>query len=270
MADTIWRGRPRARRFGVVNGRGMATFYWREVHRSIKIWGITLAAPAIRALLFAGVFALVVGASGKVVLGMPFLEFLVPGLVAVAILERAFESAAFSMVYDKSEGIFGDLATVPLTPGELVVAYAGASVTGGLIAGIAVWTVLLPLGGQVPAEPVALAYFAMSGALIIGLFSQVAGLWAPKWDYLAGVQTFIFLPFVFLSGVFFSLDQLPAALQPWARANPIFYIVDGVRFGITGRGDTDPLIGVIVTLVCITVLAALSYRLFAIGYRFKS
>ena len=270
MADTIWRGRPRARRFGVVNGRGMATFYWREVHRSIKIWGITLAAPAIRALLFAGVFALVVGASGKVVLGMPFLDFLVPGLVAVAILERAFESAAFSMVYDKSEGIFGDLATVPLTPGELVVAYAGASVTGGLIAGIAVWTVLLPLGGQVPAEPVALVYFAMSGALIIGLFSQVAGLWAPKWDYLAGVQTFIFLPFVFLSGVFFSLDQLPAALQPWARANPIFYIVDGVRFGITGRGDTDPLIGVIVTLVCITVLAALSYRLFAIGYRFKS
>jgi ABC-2 type transport system permease protein len=270
MSDRIWRGTPRVRRFGAINGRGLATFYRREVHRGFKIWGITLAAPAIRALLFAGVFALVVGGSGKIVLGLPFLEFLIPGLIAVAILERAFESAAFSMVYDKSEGIFGDLATAPITPGELVVAYAGASVTGALMVGTVVWLVLLPLGGQVPAQPLALAYFGASGALIIGLFSQIAGLWAPKWDYLAGVQTFIFLPFVFLSGVFFSLDQLPVALQPWARANPIFYIVDGVRFGITGRADTEPLIGVAVTLVCITVLSALSYRLFAIGYRFKS
>ena len=98
---------------------------------------------------------------------------------------------------------------------------------------------LLPLGGQLPAEPLALAYFAVAGALIIGLFSQITGLWAPKWDHLTGVQTFIFLPFVFLSGVFFSLDQLPAALQPWARANPIFYVVDGVRYGITGRADAS-------------------------------
>ncbi|MCZ6590567.1 MAG: ABC transporter permease [Alphaproteobacteria bacterium] len=269
-SDALWRERPRARRFGAVNGRGMATFYRREVHRGFKIWGITLAAPAIRALLFAGVFALVVGNSGKIVLGIPFLEFLIPGLIAVAILERAFESAAFSMVYDKTEGIFGDLATAPLTPGELVLAYAGASVTGGLIVGAVVWLALLPLGGQVPAEPLALVYFAVAGSLIVGLFSQIAGLWALKWDYLAGVQTFIFLPFVFLSGVFFSLDQLPEALQPWARANPIFYLVDGVRFGITGRADTDPLTGVIVTLVCIIALSAFNYRLFAIGYRFKS
>ncbi|NKB49908.1 MAG: multidrug ABC transporter permease [Alphaproteobacteria bacterium] len=270
MSEGIWRERPRVRRFGAINGRGLATFYRREVHRGFKIWGITLAAPSIRALLFAGVFALVVGASGKVVLGMPFLEFLVPGLIAVAILERTFESAAFSMVYDKTEGIFGDLATAPLTPAELVLAYAGSSVTGGLIVGTVVWAVLLPFGGQVPVAPFTLAYFAIAGALIIALFSQIAGLWAPKWDYLAGVQTFIFLPFVFLSGVFFSLDQLPAALQPWARANPVFYIVDGVRFGITGRGDADPLIGVIVTMGCIGVLAAISYRLFAIGYRVKS
>ncbi len=270
MDSGIWRKRPRVRHFGAINGRGLATFYRREVHRGFKIWGITLAAPAIRALLFAGVFTLVVGGSGKIALGMPFMEFLVPGLIAVAILERAFESAAFSMVYDKTEGIFGDLATAPLTPGELVVAYAGASVTGALIAGTVVWVALLPLGGQVPVAPLAVVYFAVSGALIIGLFSQIVGLWAPKWDYLAGVQTFIFLPFVFLSGVFFSLDQLPAALQPWARANPIFYIVDGVRFGITGHADANPLTGVIVTLVCIAVLSALSYRLFAIGYRFKS
>ena len=270
MSNVMPRDRPRARHFGAVNWRGMATFYRREVHRGFKIWSITLAAPAIRALLFAGVFTLVVGDTGQVVLGMPFLEFLIPGLVAVAVLERAFETSAFSMVYDKTEGIFGDIATVPLTPGELILAYAGASVTGALVSSSVVWAVLLPLGGQIPAEPVALVYFAVAGALIIGLFSQITGLWVPKWDHLSGVQTFIFLPFVFLSGVFFSLDQLPVAVQPWARANPLFYIVDGVRFGITGRADADLLTGVIVSLACIAALAAISYRLFSIGYRFKT
>lgn len=263
-------GRPQARHFGAINRRGLATFYRREVHRGFKIWGITLAAPAIRALLFAGVFGLVVGGSGKIVLGMPFMEFLVPGLIAVAILERAFEASAFSMVYDKTEGIFSDVAMLPLTPGELVVAYVGAAVTAGLIGGTVVWAVLLPLGGRIPAEPLALFYFAIAGSLIVGLFSQISGLWAQKWDYINGIQTFIFMPFVFFSGVFFSIDKLPAAAQPWARANPIFYIVDGVRFGITGRTDADPLIGVAVSLVCIAALAALSYRLFAIGYRFKT
>lgn len=261
---------PRVRRFGAINRRGLATFYRREVHRGFKIWGITLAAPAIRALLFAGVFALVVGGAGKTVLGMPFMEFLVPGLIAVAILERAFEAAAFSMVYDKTEGIFADVAMLPLTPAELVAAYAGAAVTAGLIGGAVVWVALLPLGGQVPAAPLALLFFAVSGSLIVGLFSQISGLWAPKWDYINGVQVFIFMPFLFFSGVFFTLDQLPAAAQPWARANPIFYIVDGVRFGITGRGEAELLTGVAVSLICIAVLAVLSYRLFAIGYRFKT
>lgn len=270
MSRVMPGGQPKARRFGVVNGRGMATFYRREVHRGFKIWSITLAAPAIRALLFAGVFALVVGESGQVVLGMPFLEFLVAGLVAVAVLERAFETSAFSMVYDKTEGIFGDIATVPLTPGELILAYAGASVTGALVSGTVVWTALLPFGGQLPVEPLALLYFAIAGALIIGLFSQLTGLWAPKWDHLTGVQTFIFLPFIFLSGVFFSIDQLPEAVQPWARANPLFYIVDGIRFGITGRADADLLTGVLVSLASIAVLAAISYRLFAIGFRYKT
>jgi len=268
MAQQAWRGRPEARRFGPINRRGLVAFYQREIRRGFKIWGITLAAPAIRALLFATVFSLVVGPDGATA-GMDFLDFLIPGLITVAILERAFEASAFSMVYDKSEGIFSDVAMLPLTPAELVAGYAGAAVTAGLIGGVVVWTALLPLGSQAPAAPAALLYFTVSGSLIVGLFSQIAGLWAPKWDYINGVQVFIFMPFVFFSGVFFSLDSVPAALQPFSRANPIFYIVDGIRYGFTGRADVDPAVGIVVSLVSIALLGALSYRLFAIGYRYK-
>ncbi len=263
-------GRPVARHFGAINHRGLMTMYTREMMRGFKIWGITLAAPTIRALLFASVFGLSVDGPDVAMGGLPFLEFLLPGLVAVAALERSFESSAFSIVYDKTEGIFGDIAMLPLTPGEIVLGYAAASVSGSIIVGAVVWAALLPLGGALPVAPFALLFFVAAGGLMIGLFSQIAGLWAKKWDYIISVQIFVFLPFIFLSGVFFSIDELSDAAQPYARANPIFYIVDGIRWSLTGRANADPLFGAAVSLVGIVVLWAICYRLFQVGYRMKS
>ena len=133
------------------------------------------------------------------------------------------------------------------------------------------WLVLaLLVGGAVPVAPLTLIFFVAIGALMIGLFSQITGLWARKWDYLESVQTFIFMPFVFLSGVFFSIDEVSARAQPFARANPVFYLVDGIRFAITGRADADPWVGAVVCITVIIVLWVIVYRLFAAGYRMKS
>ena len=259
-----------ARRFGKINYRGLAQMYVREMVRGFKIWGITLAAPTVRALLFASVFGFVIDRPGVTMGGLPFLDFLLPGLVAVAALERSFQSSAFSIVYDKNEGIFTDIAMLPLTPGEIVIGYAAASVSASLIVGAVVWAALLPIGGVMPQAPMTLIFFVAAGALMVGLFSQITGLWAHKWDYLESVQTFIFLPFVFLSGVFFSIDELSTGAQPFARANPVFYIVDGIRFSLTGRADADPWTGAGVCLGVIAILWLVVYRLFASGYRMKS
>jgi len=254
----------------MVNWRGLAQMYAREMTRGFKIWGITLAAPTIRALLFASVFGLAIDRPNVTMGGLGFMDFLLPGLVAFAALERAFQSSAFSIVYDKTEGIFTDLAMLPLTPGEIMVGYAAASVSASLIVGTVVWAALLPIGGMLPQAPVLLVFFVAAGALMIGLFSQITGLWARKWDYLESVQTFIFMPFVFLSGVFFSLDALSAGVQPYARANPVFYVVDGIRFAIIGRADADPWVGAVFCLGVVAVLWTIVYRLFAAGYRMKS
>ena len=263
-------GTPTARRFGLLNWLGLLTFFRREMARGFKIWKITLAAPAIRAVLFASVFGLAIDGPDATMGGLPFMTFLMPGLITVAVLERAFESAAFSIVYDKTEGIFGDLAVLPLTPGEIVFGFAAATVTGSLMVAAVVAAALFPFVGLLPENPGVLVFFVAIGALMIGLFSQIAGLWAKKWDYINSVQTFIFLPFVFFSGVFFALDSLPAAMRPLAQANPIFYVVDGIRYGMTGRAEADPVFG---AFVCIGVTAffwAVSYRLFSVGYRMKS
>lgn len=263
-------GRPVARKFGLFNWLGLATFYRREMARGFKIWKITLAAPAIRAVLFASVFGLAIDQGTATMGGLPFMAFLVPGLIAVAALERSFESAAFSIVYDKTEGIFGDLAVLPLTPGEIVLGFAGATVAGSLMVSTVVWIALLPFDARWPAEPLALVFFVAVGSLMIGLFSQISGLWARKWDYINSVQTFVFLPFVFFSGVFFALDALPVAIQPYARLNPVFYIVDGIRFGVSGQAEVSPWLGGGVCLGVMLFFWVVSYRLFAIGYRMKS
>ncbi len=266
ILDKIWIIPPKVRHYGTVNYRGLLTLYRREMRRGFKIWGITLVAPAIRALLFACIFNLIIGDSNNLVLNLSYIQFLLPGLITIAILERSFESSSFSMVYDKTQGVFGDVSMAPLTPGELIIAYSAASVTGGLIVGIVVWFVLLPIGGQLPEEPLALIFFTTMGALNVGLLSQIVGLFTTKWDHLVGVQTFLFMPLVFLSGAFFSFDKLPSSIQPFARGNPIFYIVDGVRYGVTGYCDSDPLTGGVIILFCFIILLALTSLLFSRGF----
>jgi len=263
-------GTPAARRFGLLNWLGFATFYRREMARGFKIWKITLAAPAIRAVLFASVFGLAIDRPDVTMGGMPFMTFLIPGLIAVAVLERAFESAAFSIVYDKTEGIFGDLAMLPLTPGEIVFGFVSATLTGSLMVATVVGAALFPFVGLFPFDLFALFFFVGIGSLMIGFFSQIAGLWAKKWDYINSVQTFIFLPFVYFSGVFFSLGSLPAFVQSFARANPVFYVVDGIRFAMTGQSETDPLFSALVCVGVVAVFWAISFRLFSVGYRLKS
>ncbi len=261
---------PRARRFGRVNALGLSSLYRREIHRGFKIWGITLAAPALRSVLFAGVFTLVIRGVAQTMGGMPFLAFLLPGLVAAAVLERAFEATAFSLVYDKVEHIINDIVAAPLAPVEIVIAYALASATGALLAGLSVWLVLIPFGLGFPAAPLVTLYFAFGGAMMIALFGQLSGLWAAKWDHLSGVQTFVFMPVVFLSGVFFSLDRLTPTARLVAQFNPVFHVVDGIRYGFTGRADSDPLISALAVLAVDVLLFAAAYRLFARGYKLKA
>ena len=260
---------PVARQFAWGNARGVWTLYRRELARGLKLAVITLAAPAIRAVLFATVFALVTASIRVDIPRAEFLAFLIPGLIAAAIFERAFEATAFSLVFDKMEGVIGDLVRAPLTPAEVLFAYSFSSATSGLFAGLAVALALLPYGVGLPAAPLVFVSFAVAGAYMFSLFALIAGLWARKWDHISAAQTFVVVPIIFLSGVFFSLDRLPPMGQVLVRANPVFYAVDGVRAGMTGRFEADPMVAVLILSATILVLLGISYRLLASGYRLK-
>lgn len=262
---------PAPRRFGRVNWLGAWTVCRRDLQRNIQEWSTSFLAPALQSLLFAVVFGFALGGADAAarVGDLDYVAFLAPGLVAYALLERAFETTAFSIVYDKLERMINDVIGAPLTPGEIVAGYALAATGTGMLAGAATFLALLPFLPGPPHSIVATLAFGAAGALMLGLIGLAGGLWAYKWDHISGVETFVVVPIVYMSGVFFPLDRLPGALHVLATYNPLYYVIDGMRWGLIGRAGTDPLGGFAVVVAADAALWALCWVLFRIGYKLK-
>lgn len=258
------------RRFGWLNRIGLWTLFLRDLLRDLEIWKITIAAPALQSVLFALIFKLALGGASLSMAGLNFEAFLIPGLVAFVVLERGFESTAYMIVYDKLEGMITDVLGAPLTSAEMVTGFAAMAAVSAVITGVVTWLALLPFLAVLPANPGLTLLFAFGGGAMLGLVGLLGGLWADKWDHIAGVQTFVVIPALYMSGVFFSLDRLPEHIRGFAELNPVYYVIDGIRYGLTGRAEADPLIGLIVVAVTTAGLGLVCWRLFVTGYKLKA
>ncbi len=264
---------PAPRRFGAVNWLGLWTLYRREVLRVLKEYRETMLGPMVSSLLFLAVFHLAIEYGGRggsdPVGGVPFLQFLAPGLIILAVCQRAFETAAASLVFDKLEGIIADTLMAPLSPAERTLGYALGAATTGLLAGAAVAAVLLPFVDLPARAPAAILFFALAGALLHGLLGIVVGLWAAKWDHYSASLTFLVIPLAFLSGIFYSVRQLPELGQALVTLNPVFYVIDGFRYGFIGTADGSLAVGTALMVAINLLLAFVVHRLFATGYKIK-
>jgi ABC-2 type transport system permease protein len=249
---------------------GLWTLYCREVRRFAKVYNQTVVAPVVTTLLFLAIFALALGRAVETVGGVPFMEFLAPGLIIMAIAQNSFANTSSSIVISKVQGNIVDTLMPPLTARELTMGFALGGLTRGLAVGLAVslaMTVFVPLR---PHAPVFVAYHAVSAALMLSLLGVAGGIWADKFDHIAAVTNFIVTPLTFLSGTFYSIDRLPAFGQHVAHANPLFFLIDGFRYGFIGRADTNPLVGAAVVAIVNAALWWLCHRMFATGYKLKT
>ena len=254
---------------GAVNWYGLWTLYLKEVWRFLKVPAQTLVAPAATTLLFLAVFALALGGVTRVVGGVPFLEFLAPGLIMMAIIQAAFANPASSLLMGKIQGNIVDLLMAPLSPGEFALAYVGGGMTRAVLTGLLLLVVIQPFVPIAPLHLGFLLFHALAASMMLALLGLLGGLWAEKFDHMAAVTNFVITPFAFLSGTFYSVKNLPGVWYEVSQFNPFFYMIDGFRYAFTGTADGSLAVGVAVLTGMNVVLWLVCHRLLVTGYRLK-
>ena len=260
---------PQPRDYPSVNWVGLQTLYVREVRRFIKVGMQTLAAPVVTALLYMLVFVVAVG-GGREVHGVAYGTFVAPGLIMMQILSNAFANSSSSLLQAKFNGLMGDFITPPLSPIELLVGFGAGAATRGLFVGAISLAAVLPFARLPVAEPWAVAYFGLGAALIMGFLGIMAGLWAEKFDHMAAVTNFVIMPMTFLSGTFYLVEKLPEPFRTFSKFNPIFYLIDGFRYGFIGRAEGSLGVGMAITAGLVLVFGWVCFRMFETGYKIKT
>ncbi len=262
---------PHSQRFagGALNWYGAYTLYSKEIRRFLKVPAQTIIAPMATTLLFLTVFSLAIGGSNRSMAGVPLLNFLAPGLIVMAMMQSAFANASSSLIMAKIQGTIVDLLMTPLGPVEMMLGYVLGGATRGLITGTVLLLAVQPFVTLVPAHLGFVLFHAVAATLMLALLGLLGGLWAEKFDHISAVTNFIITPLAFLSGTFYSIDRLPGVWREIAQLNPLFYAIDGFRYGFIGRADGD-LVGGLVVLVGVDVVLWIAcHRLLASGYKLK-
>ena len=255
-----------------VNWQGLKTLYLKEVRRFFKVQLQTIWAPAITTLLFLVIFALALGGTRTAVLGVPYADFLGPGLIVMGMIQNAFANSSSSILVAKVQGSIIDVLMPPLSAGELVMAYVAGAVTRAWLVGIAVWTVMaIAPGVDVPiTNPFLVVYFGTMGAVMLSLLGVLTGVWAEKFDHASAVTNFVIQPLTLLSGTFYAIDKVNPTMAMISHANPFFYIIDGFRSGFIGTADGLLVQGAVVLALVNVTLWAVCYRVIRSGWRLKA
>ena len=254
-----------------VNWGGLSALYVKEVRRFFKVQTQTIWAPAVTTLLYLVIFTVAMGTRRGEVLGTPFVNFLAPGLIAMAMLQNAFANSSFSLLVGKIQGTLVDYLMPPLSELELLLAMVGAAVTRAVMVGCAIWLVMQfwPGVSVVVHHPWAVIVFGLLGAAMLGFLGVLTSIWAEKFDHSAAITNFVVAPMALLSGTFYSVDKLIPVFAHISHFNPFFYMISGFRYGFIGQADSPVAFGALILLSVNIVLGGTCYALLRSGWKIK-
>lgn len=252
-----------------MNWRGMYTLFYKELLRFYKVVLQTIMAPVVTALLYLLVFSHVLEEHVQIYEGVSYTAFLIPGLIMMSIIQNAFANSSSSLIQSKMAGNIIFVLLTPVSYLEFYLAFMLAAVVRGLVVGLGVLLVALFFVDLPLHSVIWVLLFALAGSAVLGTIGIITGVWAEKYDHIAGIQNFIILPLSFLSGVFYSIHSLPQFWQQLSHFNPFFYMIDGFRYGFFGLSDVDPVAGLMVVLTAWLVLAIATLALLKSGYKLR-
>lgn len=248
---------------------GFATLLYKEVLRFWKVSLQTILAPVVTALLYLLIFSHVLDNRLQVYDQVRYTSFLFPGLVMMSMLQNAFANASSSLIQSKITGNIVFILLPPLAGLEFFAAYVLASIIRGLAVGAGVLTLTIWVIPVSLPHPLWSLSFGILGCTMLGTLGLIAGIWAEKFDQLAGFQNFIIQPMTFLAGVFYSIHSLPEIWQRASHFNPFFYMIDGFRYGFLGASDVPPLHSLTIVGGSTLLLAVFCLHLLKTGYKLR-
>jgi ABC-2 type transport system permease protein len=252
-----------------VSSLGFQTLLSKEIRRFLRVPGQTLATPLVTTTLYFVVFGVSIGHQLREVDGVSYARFIVPGLVLMGVVQNAYLNSASSLFVMKLQGTIVDVLVSPLSYTEILGAFVVAAVVRGLLVGGITFAVAGLFTGFEVAHPLLALAVVTLAAVAFAAGGVASAIWAQTFEQVNFFPTFFILPLTFLGGVFFSVRMLPPGLAAVAWANPIFYMVDGLRYAVLGASDASPWAGTgLVALLAAGALAA-SYLLLRSGWRLR-
>jgi ABC-2 type transport system permease protein len=241
----------------------------REVLRVTKLWTQTIAAPVIASFLFILVFGLSLGARIKQVDGFPYDAFIVPGLITMAMVQAAYANNSSSVFQARFDRYLHDVLAAPMRNWEVNLGLSLGGAVRALAIAVSLFALALPVTGVPVNQPLALALAVTLALVLFSSLGVVVGIYAETFDHHTFVNNILILPLTFLGGVFYSVDRLPEPWRELSHANPIFYLVNAVRYGFLGTSDVPIGLALAVTAVLAAGAVAWSSWLFSTGRRLK-
>ena len=247
--------------------------YWlvaREVLRVLKLWTQTIAAPVLSAFLFILVFGLSLGSRIHEIGGVPYDQFIVPGLITMAMAQAAYNNNASSLFQARFDRYINDILASPLRNWEVNLGMSLGGAVRALVIGLALFALAVPVTGVGVAEPLILVVAVTLSLVLFSALGIVVGIFAETFDHHMFVNNLVILPLSFLGGVFYSVTSLPSPWEEISHANPLFYIVSAIRHGFLGTSDAP--IGLSLGVTAVLALGAVGWSswLFATGRRLKA
>ena len=246
------------------------TIFSKETNRFFRIWTQTLLPPVINQVLYFLVFGTFIGQAIGEIRGLSYIEFIIPGLVAMTVLNGSFMNVVSSFFGAKFQRQIEEVLVSPVSSHTIILGYTLAGMLRGILVGILVYLTSQLFVMTSIANPLYLISIVILASFVFAQAGLSNAVFARKFDDVNIFPTFILRPLVYFGGVFYSIANLPEKWQFMTKINPIFYMVDGFRFGFFGVSELQANHALLILLAFAIAFYAFNYYLVKNGVRMKN
>jgi len=250
---------------------GFEALFWRELRRLRRLLKDAIMPPIVSSILFISIFGIFIGSRFGDLNGVPYIEFIIPGLIMLNVITSSFANTSFSLYLQRFQKSIEDVLISPMSYFSMVLAYTLGGVARGFIIGIAIYLIgVLFVGKFIMFDIFSFVFLLIVVSLLFSSFGLIIGLWAEEFEHMGLLPTFIISPLAFLGGVFHSTKLLPPILQQLTYFNPFFYFIDAFRYSMTGIVEGNLFVSFGMTILFTIISVYVAVQLFKKGYKLRA